>query len=120
MHYIHAVVHIQWRIPEICNEYTQSEKRGNNQTEKGSNYLRQKPQFRQGDTATRDATTIWDNPSFPANVAGGEHSLTTHKIAGSNLAGDEHTLTTHKMVGSLPGNAAHCTGAHACTETGPT
>ena len=40
--------------------------------------------------------------SFPVNVAGGEHSFRTHKLAGS-----------------LPHDAVHCAYAHDCTHTGP-
>ena len=60
----------QQRIPETCNEYMHSEKRGDNKSERGSTYLRRKPQSRHGDTAIGDAWTTQDNPSFTTNVAG--------------------------------------------------
>ena len=37
----------------------------------------------------------------------------------ANVARGEHSFTTHKMAGSLPHNAAHCPCAHGCTQTGP-
>ena len=37
----------------------------------------------------------------------------------ANVAEGEGSFTTCKMAGSLPHDAAHCTCAHGCTQTGP-